>query len=532
MWSYGVDDEKTNVLLETASWLFPPVKRFRDTVDGNLKRIRENAQLINNMRSVLRSYCLGDIDEDAADEFASRRKERGIDVRDLTRSDVANFLAVEINEREAWGAGLALCLEVLHADQFDEAPPSASRPALDTSLLAGLVVRHPLVATIDAEYDEARVRTILEGLPRYDLNRVIDELGERKEGLVENMESVLKIYHLGKLGLKDRVEIATHVKASTYDLPSECAHQFVSRLELDQPAWMLELLYRDRYRRSTERLWSEHRSEAADVAPVLLESDLPFARAGRLDAGTLVDILNAMETFDTSLVTLVDLRLGGLLTLARHYAQYLQTQGVDCEVALPDITTLIKSKFPVNTADMWRLRVTDVDLEVLRCLGRSWIKPFVNGAAEEGPSAAPTLASGDDALAVAVVAAGNYLAHFAKREGLLPDLARGAGRSDDKDRAAEVLLAQLWYEQSGSFDATPVTVDKLATNFRRWLVAARGDLGATLSDDVVSSITEELIQGHWPTKLPSDRTMAELLAHRDAHCGNTEPNSGHETRRR
>lgn len=552
MWSYDLDDNKTNVFLETASWLFPAVNRFRNTVDDNMKRIRENAQLINDIRSVVRSYELGDIDEDTADEFASRRDVSGLKVREQTRSDVADFLAVEINKKQELGAGLALCIDVLYADYFNQSPPAyklpdkpvpagvmepmpagaavcesagpeepppAATPTLNTSLLARLVVRHPLVATVDAESDEDRVRALLEDLPRFHLTQLIEELRERKQGLVENMASILATYRLGELPPGTRIRIESAIKASTYDLPKECARQFVWRLNLTQPPWMLELLYRDRYRRSTERLWSEHRSEAAELAPVLLGSTLPFAQAHRLDVETLVEILEAMETFDTSLVNLVDRRLGGLSTLATHYAHHLQAQGIDCEVDLAEITAVVKARFPINTADLGRLRAPVVDLDVLRCLGRSWIAPYVNAAPnDDHPSTLPTqepastgVGPEDDAYAVAVVAAGNYLAHHAIREGLLPDLARAAGRSDDKDRAAEIMLAQLWYAQSQGREVA-VTVHELASNFRDWLDAAREELGPTLRD-VVGSITEELIQGHWPTRLPSDRTMAELLSH-------------------
>lgn len=549
LWSYQTNGGNTSLPLEIASWLLPAVGRFQDAVDDNLRRIRENAQLINNMRSVVRSYELGDIGEDTADEFASRRDESGLKVRELTRTDVADFLAAEINSRGDLGPGLALCIDVLHADYFNQErpayrladgpvptsaveavpadggeggtkkPPRAATPTLDTSLLAKLVVRHPLVATIDAESDQGRVRAILEDLPQFHLTQLIDELREQKQGLVENMASILTVYRLGELPPGTGIRIAAAIKASTYDLPKECARQFVWRLNLKQPEWMLELLYRDRYRRSTERLWSEHRSEAAKVAPVLLGSTLPFAQAHRLDDETLVEILKAMETFDTSLVNLVDRRLGVLSTLATHYAQHLQAQGIDCKVDPARITAVVKARFPINIADLGRLRAPVVDLDVLRLLGREWIAPYVHATRNEDdtsnlPTREPTstgFGPEDDAYAVAVVAAGNYLAHHAIREGLLPDLARAAGRSDDKDRAAEVLLAQLWHAQSQGSEVA-VTVKELATSFPAWLDAASRDLADTRRD-VVGSITEELIQGHWPTRLPSDRTMAELLAH-------------------
>jgi hypothetical protein len=331
--------------------------------------------------------------------------------------------------------------------------------------------------------------------------------------VVQGMDRTLKDLRQDSLNPEDLEALSEIPPRDKRDDVGFCCEQFAEKLcgKRLPMAIVFELLYRDSLGQETAGLWRQTKDEQrCKLARILAASErLPAVGAGREMEDLVAWVLDRLpDEFSSKLVFS---EIGSLHRLWLHlsgYAEFLRGVGIE---ALPGLTFLKQSVDRELSRGLVTPEYDRVAEAVLLSASSDWVGKWRTAGGLKQP----------DSDSLALLGLGIFTAEFAPVGiPLLPALGR---RVAGERRTLGMLLAYLWRRSRplGGGGASP-SLGELARHWSTWLVAAEAEMGAGVRHELFMVLRSELMGGVWPTWLPIQRTIAEIVQMAERNSGQLE----------
>lgn len=373
--------------------------------------------------------------------------------------------------------------------------------------LAAAAVWVLLLARRDYEWVHAGLSLLASIFPPVQWALSYERLQQDFREVVAGMERTLSYFSFKQASLTeaDREALCSRPpRENQDDLLKVCCGGFEKRIESHPPAQVLELLYRYLHEQTSAGIWGTISSDdelKRKLAGILVNSQrLPaLDDAGPQDMEALVvRTLDLLPMFD---LRVVEDELRSWKRLWAHltgYGDYLRAESAGEIEAKPGVKDLTRAVGGVIPGKLLTGEYNEAAEKALLGISREWVCGW---AKDKG-------LSGWDAENLAVLGLGIFSSeHEATGRALLAGFGdHVAGNSD----ALDMLLAYLW---NRSRLATSPThgFGHLALHWTTWRNGAATEMGPGLCPEVCRVLAADLRKGAWPTELPVQRSIAEIL---------------------